>query len=117
MKISDLIVLVDIVKPNSFSKKTKISWLNDVEGMVWTQIYLRDPVDFVGYDDVVDKELGVKPPHHRIYSSYLCAMIDFANGEYDKYQNTMVQFNEQFGAYSRWYALNFRPADNIPGGE
>ena len=50
-------------------------------------------------------------PHDKIYWAYLTAMIDFANGEYNKYQNTMQMFNSFFGEFMRWFALNYRPAD------
>ena len=38
-------------------------------------------------------------------------MIDFANGEYDRYQATAGMFNSHFADFMRWYALNVRPAD------
>ena len=59
-------------------------------------------------------ELAVRPPHDKLYAAYLTAMIDFANGEYNKYQNSMQLFNLAFGEYARWYADNFRPADRNP---
>ena len=113
MKISNLIALVDSVKPNAFSEGIKISWLNDVWGKVWTEIYLRDSADFVPYVKGEDAELTLKPPHNKMFVTYLSAMIDFHNGEYDKYQNTMAAFNDEFSAYMRWYALTERPADNL----
>ena len=63
------------------------------------------------YDEDKDKELLAQPPHDKIYWAYLTAMIDFANGEYNKYQNTMQMFNSFFGEFMRWFALNYRPAD------
>ena len=38
-------------------------------------------------------------------------MIDFANGEYERYQNTYQLFDTFFKEFMRWYATNYRPAD------
>lgn len=60
--------------------------------------------------DGKDIELLVNPPHDKLYRSYLTAMIDYANGEYDKYQNTMQMFNEHYNEFVRWFMINYRPA-------
>lgn len=120
MKVSELISFVDIIKPNAFPVSAKVAWLNEVEGMVWTEVMLLSPLEFVPhtYDDSTgegDADLLVVPPHSKLYNTYLCAMIDFANGEYDKYQNTMTMFNAHFSEFMRWYATHYRPADGNYG--
>ena len=45
------------------------------------------------------------------YAPYLEAKIDYANGEYEKYQNSMQMFNSFWGEFLRWFALVYRPAD------
>ena len=64
--------------------------------------------------DGTDTVLMVRPPHDKIYAAYLIAQIDFANGEYDKYQNSFAMFNGFWGEYCRWFARVFRPADRNP---
>lgn len=64
--------------------------------------------------DGSEAELIVKSPHDKIYAAYLIAMIDFANGEYNKYQNTFAMFNNFWGEYCRWFARLYRPADRDP---
>ena len=71
----------------------------------------EDPASWALDFDGTGVELAVRPPHDKLYAAYLTAMIDFANGEYNKYQNSMQLFNLAFGEYARWYADNFRPAD------
>ena len=56
-------------------------------------------------------ELLVEPPHHKLYGQYLIAMIDYANGEYDKYANTMQMFNAFWGEFMRWFARVYAPAN------
>lgn len=111
--IAEVIAQVDDIKPNLFTLATKIGWLNEVEGMVQTEVMLIAPEDIVVYgrDTGAEVELLVRPPHDKIYRTYLSAMIDFANGEYNKYQNTMQLYNTHMDEYMRWYALRYRPAD------
>lgn len=197
MRITDVIGYVDRIKPNAFTDADKCRWLSEIEGLIWTEIFLLAPQEFRPYvmsasytasgvcwpdshtvrllspipdefsvggaltvsggvlyagnagtyriraisadgceitvyetafvtgreEDTGDTTfvfdgsqavLMVRPPHDKIYSDYLTAMIDYANGEYDKYQNTMQMFNAHWGEYARWYARNFRPADRPP---
>ena len=39
------------------------------------------------------------------------ARIDYANGEYEKYQNTSQVFNSFFNEFMRWYAMNYNPSE------
>ena len=113
MTLSKVIQMVDDIKPNTFSDATKTGWINECEGLVQTEVMLIAVEDVVQYDYTTDADatLLVAPPHDKLYWAYLTALIDFANGEYNKYQNTMQLFNNYFGEYMRWYALQYRPAD------
>ena len=185
---------VDRVKPNAFSPAEKTVWLNEVEGMVQTDVMLfaqtsvlsyvygaewegtgvyfpddrtmvfPSPTDFHAggeltvcgcadyagneitakrvlecsengsvltfekgaFRDIGEEgesgsvkavfdggptELLVSAPYHKIYYTYVMAMIDFANGEYNRYQNAMALFNSFFECFTRWYAQTYRPAD------
>ncbi len=59
-------------------------------------------------------ELLVEPPHSKLYAEYIMARIDYANGEYDKYDNTMQMFNAFWGEFMRWFARVYAPADRHP---
>ncbi len=168
MTIKDIIRMADGIKPNAFDADTKTAWLNEVEGLVQTEVMLIAPPDiarheYCGYKRVEGEaapkweegvyyinrggaaapvylplekqpedweesfgsyylrdssldgavEMLVKPPHDKLYCAYLCAMIDFANGEYGRYHNSMELFNTYFSEYQRWYARTYDPA----GGE
>lgn len=82
--------------------KTAITTPGAWDGTEWEETTLRD-----------DKyrELLVSPPHSKVYWTYLTAMIDYANGEYDKYNNTRTMYNEDMGEFMRWFATVYRPAD------
>ncbi len=111
--LKDVIAYVDEIKPNAFSNDAKTQWINEVEGLVQTEVLLLADAELISYsyDTDKDKELLVKHPHVKIYWTYLTAMVDFANGEYNKYQNTVQMFNAFFGEYMRWFALCYHPAD------
>ena len=113
MTLSDVIALVDEIKPNAFSPEAKTAWINEVEGLVQTEVWLTAVEEVVHYDYTVDAgaELLVHTPHDKIYWAYLSAMIDFAQGEYNKYQNDIQVFNHWYREYMRWYAMRYRPAD------
>ena len=112
MTINQVIQAVDGMKPHSFSEDVLTMWINELEGMVQTDIFLIAHQDIVTYtyEKNKDSELLVKAPHSKIYVYYLCAMIDFANNDYDKYDNTMNLFNKFFADFMRWYALTVNPA-------
>jgi len=192
MTIQECFDYVDEIKPNAFSNETKTVWLNEVEGMVQTEIFLNaetdvfeykythtenTPISFpdehtIGLSDkkllmkfrpggkiirfapgsiysgnarsemtiqainsdglVMDQTFGTtstaevttelnyyggdvvllaEAPHFKLYPEYIMARIDYANGEYDKYQNTMQMFNAFWGEFSRWFARTYNPAD------
>lgn len=113
MTVAQVIRMVDDIKPNAFSDETKTQWISECEGLVQTEILLLAVDDCRSYtfERDADTVLLAKPPHDKLYWAYLSAMVDFGNGEYEKYQNTMQLFNSHYSEYMRWYALHYRPAD------
>ena len=82
--LKGVIAAVDEIKPNAFSDAAKTEWLNECEGLVQTEVMLLDIAECITYDAQTDAELLVRPPHDKLYRAYLIAMIDFANGEYNR---------------------------------
>lgn len=114
MTVQEVIDFTDRVKPNDFTEEDKTKWISNVEGMVQAQIFLQAPAEFITYTWPGDKNtrLLVEPPFDKLYLTYMQAMIDYHNGEYDNYQNTMAMFNSDFSEFMRWFANMYRPADN-----
>lgn len=115
MKIREVISYVDSIKPNAFTDEVKVQWINEVEGYVQTDVMLLDILEVIkySYPDDMDTELLVANPHSKIYYTYMVAMVDFANGEYNKYANTLQMYNEFLNEYMIWYADHYRPADGM----
>ena len=112
MKLKQVIDLVDGIEPNAYTNEVKTAWMNEVEGMVQTDVMLRaiEDIDQYTWTDDQQTVLLVKPPHDKLYRFYLQAMIQFANGEYDRYSNTMTVFNGAYGEFVRWFSRTVYPA-------
>ena len=118
MTVRELIGYVTAVKGREFPPEVYDVWLNEVEGMVQTRIHLipdeavvrlvRDAEDPDAFDDTV---LSVPFPYDKLYAPYIEARVDFANGEYDRYENSMAMFEQFFTEYMAHYAQTVRPAD------
>lgn len=114
MRLREAIERVDEIKPNAFSSAVKTDWVNALEGRIAADVLLLAPAEVkqlrYTYPEDQNTELLVDPPHDDIYTLWLAAKIDEANGEYNKYQNTMQIYNEHFGDFVRWFASTWEPA-------
>lgn len=117
MKIIEAINSLDSLKQNTYEKDDKIRWLSNLD---WTVKKLMD--QYVGADKVIfngytpetsdNTELLVPAPYDEIYLRWLEAQIDYANGEYGKYNNSMAMFNTTFDAFAKFYARDHVPVSN-----
>ena len=82
MKLQSLISTVDSLKKNTFTDEVKVSWVNEVEGLIQTDVLRISIDDVVQYTIDQDPTLIVKPPHDRLYRYYLEAMICYEQEEY-----------------------------------
>lgn len=109
MTILEAINRVDTTKPNSYTQTEKVEWLSVLDGIIKKEIIDTheggEGIVFVGYDS--DTDLGtvllVPAPYDDIYIRWLESRIDYANGEYGKYNNSASAYNTAFEAYSRYY--------------
>lgn len=94
MKLAQVIAQVNEEKPNSFSPDKLTSFINEIEAEVREQLgQTGKPYD---YKDDSNIDLLAKPPYDKLYKSYLKAMIDYANEEYDSYANNQAQHVSDF---------------------
>ena len=96
MTVSEVIAFARTIKPNDYTDSALCVWLNECEGLVQTEVMLLSVDDIITYDVTSDSdtELLVPAPHNKLYYAYILAMIDFANGEYGKYTNSLQLFNQ-----------------------
>lgn len=115
MTISEAINKIDSLKPNGYSQTDKISWLSLADGMIKNNIIDTheggEDVTFNGYNDdtPLDTELIVKAPYDELYISFLASKMDFFNGEFVRYNNNIVRFNDTMTAYGNHYNRTHMP--------
>ena len=115
MKIVDAINMIDSQKHNTYSEKEKIGWLSRLDSMVKRLIIDTheggEEITFTGYDENTDleTELLVPAPFDEMYIRWLEAQIDYTNGEYDKYNNSILMYQSAYDGYANYYNRNNMP--------
>ena len=109
MTIQDCIDYVDSIEPNAYNNAQKAAWINECEGKVYTQLFLVQPYEY----KTVSQSLALPAPYDRMYSRYLQAMIHYADGEYNRYQNSYAMFNEVWAEANRWFGGDFDVTDRL----
>lgn len=113
MKVKDVIAWADEVKPNAFSAETKRKWMGGLEGSIALEVFLMDRAEAEQLSRAAEQpetELLVSAPYDDLYELWLEAKIDQANGEYDKYQNSMQIYNARRGEFVCWFCQTYDPA-------
>lgn len=113
MKILEAITRVDALKPNAYSQSDKVGWLSTLDGTVKKEIidlHVGGGGAFSGYDPDTDlqTELLIPFPYDDIYIKWLEAQIDYYNGEYGKYNNSITMFNTLLEGFSAAYRREHR---------
>ena len=114
MTIIEMITEVDTLHPNGYDQRNKVAWLSNLDGRIKEEIIDihegGEGVTFKGYtEEDLDTELIVPAPYDEVYRYWLEAQIDYANGEYNKYNNSMTMFNVAYSAYERYYHKTHMP--------
>lgn len=107
MTIQEAITKIDNLKPNAYKQPQKLDWLSAVDGRVFYEILGNGKdSEWKQYSDDTDvsTKLLIPDPYSDLYIYYMGAMVDYWNGEFTKYNNAMVQFNEAFESYGKEYS-------------
>lgn len=109
MTMIEAINKIDALKYNTYSLADKVDWLSRLDWMVKRQIIDTheggDGVSFAGYDENTDLHtvLLVPAPFDEVYIRWLEAQIDYANGETDKFNASIIMYNTAYDAYENYY--------------
>lgn len=115
MTLIEAINRADKLKPNTYSQQDKVRWLSTLDGTVKSEIIDTheggEDVAFTGYDEetLLTTELLIPAPYDEVYIHYLEMQIDYANGEYGKYNNSAAAYNMAFSAYEKYYNREHMP--------
>lgn len=115
--LGQVIAEADRLRPNAFAGDEKTEWVNQLQARIWMDVQRKGtapPVLDWAQDQMT--ELLLENSWAGMYQAWLAAQIDFHNGEYDKYQNSMEMFNAHWRSYVAWYCNRYHPSDG-PGGD
>lgn len=86
-----------------------LDWLNQVEGQILHEIFLLSLSEITPYSATPAEALAAPYPYDGIYLLWMEAQVDFANGEYERYTNTMQRYNVAWNDLARHIAKCIRP--------
>ena len=124
MTISQALSRVDALCPNTRPIAEKLAWLSQVDGQILELMSgydspthpavgapsEREPAHLIPYgEDDLGVELLIPFPHDEVYVHYLHAMIMYAMGEFSKYENAMVQYNNAMQQFRVGFARTHMP--------
>ena len=115
MTIVEAVTKIDELKPNGYSQFQKIIWLSNLDAQIKAEIIDThegaEDVTFTDYTENtdIDTVLLVPTPYEDLYLAWLEAKIDYTNGEYTRYNNSITLFNERYAAFSRYYNRTHMP--------
>ena len=115
MTIIEAINGIDSLKHNTYTQSDKVKWLSRLDAMVKRLIIdtheNADDFDFKGYDEDtdMDTELLVPAPFDEVYLRWLEAQIDYANGEYNKYNNAISMYQTAYDGFANYYNRTHMP--------
>ena len=111
MTVKDILDYVDEIKQNSFSRKTKLIWLNELEYRVQTDVMLlaAERITYIPDDDT--HTLLVPAPWSEIYYDYILMKLSEHLEESSEQNNRAATFDKAFNRFMRWWADTYRPAN------
>jgi len=122
MTIGEVLAEVDEINPNTIDDAVKIGWLSKLDGRIFDETILtheHDLVDdgegnlveptFTQYELDENTELLIPDTYSDTYRDYLMAMIHYANGETERYTNSMIMYNTNLQDYKNWYNRTHKP--------
>ena len=115
MTIIEAINLIDASKPNTYGQVEKIRWLSNLDWTIKREIIDTheggESIVFNGYteDTPLDTPLLAPAPYDELYVRWLEAQIDYANGEFNKYNASMSMHNTYMTSFINYYNSNNMP--------
>lgn len=113
MTVDELFRYIDDIKPNAFDERAKLVWLNELEAMIQQEVFLIEtPELYIS----ISETLKLTEPHDSVYRYYMQAMVDFHNGEYDKYNATYEMFNAKWKNMEMWHSTHYPTVGSLVRG-
>ena len=98
MKMGEAIRIARLQKDVRVPDEVLIQWVNQVEGIVQSDVLL------VNTDDIM---------HDKLYVSYLLSQIDLYNADYERYAYSKRVFDDDLLSFKKWFITAYQPADHL----
>lgn len=121
MTILEAVSKVDSLQPNSFGIDEKVAWLRQLDMELWREVFLthegaeeRPEPD---YDNATeqDRKLLVEGPYDCMYVHWLQSRMDYALGDYARFNNSNAAFEADRTAWRMWYNRTHMPKQEARG--
>lgn len=120
MKICDAMAMLDKFQPNSFDVGDKIAWLEELDKELWQEVVqtheggedVPEPCYSAGEQE---QALLVDGPYKCIYLHWLQSKLDYALGDFARFNNSYASFEADRAAWKNWYHRNHMPLQNAKG--
>lgn len=115
MTIAQALERIDSLKRNTYHISDKVEWLSRMDMMVKRLIIDTHEgageTVFEGYNDRTDRdtELLVPAPFDEVYLLWLESQINYYNGEYEKYNASILMYQAAYAKYEDYYRRNHMP--------
>lgn len=113
MQIDEIIARVDSLEPNQYDKETKLSWISQLDGKIFSEIILTHDdtgrMMYLPYESGDEEPIAGPPYGEDMYCYYLEAMIAQHNMETSKYNQKMLAYNNAYAEFANWYNRTHRP--------
>lgn len=114
MKMGEAIRIARLQKDVRVPDEVLIQWVNQVEGIVQSDVLLVNTDDIMQYTERdMPCTLLVKPPHDKLYVSYLLSQIDLYNADYERYAYSKRVFDDDLLSFKKWFITAYQPADHL----
>lgn len=111
MTVKSAIDTADEIRPNSFSQELKINWIAAFERRIYNEIFAvhkNADAEFTDTDNLTEGTVLFAPaPYDEAYVLHLCAMMDFYNAEYSRYNNDKMLLDALYSDFCKWYNRNY----------
>ena len=119
MTVGQALERAEVLRPGSrITAAARQQWLREADGMLRERFFKNsrtDAYDAVGADlawadGLQDEDVLLAPaPFDALYPHYLCAMIDAALGETDRYAGEQAQYNGILAELAAWLRRSYPP--------
>ena len=114
MTANQIIALVDLKEPNSYTASEKINWLSNLDGKIFEEVIRThegcgDAAPPAPYADGFEELLIGAPYGEDIYVHYLIAMIAAGNAETARYNQQIAMYNANYSQWWNRYNATHRP--------